>query len=126
MHKNVNYVKRTIRHNQIMIHPNSNFDNITDANITAINEDSKINSISKVTILNYFIKECKYFLEKVQKLNSNIEKTKHKSDKLDDETKLLKIHEDKSKKGMTLIMGDSILSGLREHKISHRRSIEDH
>ena len=121
MHKNVNYVKRTIRHNQIMIHPNSNFDNIT-----AINEDSKINSISKVTILNYFIKECQYFLEKVQKLNSNIEKTKHKPDKLDDETKLLKIHEDKSKKGMTLIMGDSILSGLREHKMSHRRSIEDH
>ena len=56
----------------------------------------------------------------MQKFNSNIEKTKHEPDKLDDETKLLKTHKDgKWKKGTTLIMGDSILPGLREHKMSH-------
>ena len=61
----------------------------------------------------------------MQKFNSNIEKTKHEPDKLDDETKLLKAHKDgKWKKGTTLIMGDSILSGLREHKMSHRRSLK--
>ena len=65
------------------------------------------------------------FLGRVQKFNSNIEKRKHEPDKLDDETKLLETHEDgKWKKGMTLIMGDSILSGLREHKMNHRRSLK--
>ena len=44
---------------------------------------------------------------------------------LDDETKLIKTHEDgKWKKGTTPIMGDSILSGLREHQMSRRRSLE--
>ena len=61
----------------------------------------------------------------MQKFNSNFEKTKHEPDKLDDETKLLKTYEDgKWKKGMTLIIGDSILSGLREHKISHKRTLK--
>ena len=61
----------------------------------------------------------------MQKFNSNIEKTKHEPDKLDDETKLLKTHKDgKWKKGTTLIMGDSILPGLREHKMSHRRFLK--
>ena len=72
--KNVNYVKSTIRQDEITIHPNSNFDNITDANITAINEENEINSISKVTILNDLVQECKAFLERVQKFDSNIEK----------------------------------------------------
>ena len=125
INKNVNDVESTIRHDGIMIHPNSNFDYITDGNITAINEENEINSIGKVTILNELIKECKRFLEKVQKFNVNIEKTSHETDKLDDETKLLETHEDgKWKKGTTLISGDSILSGLREHKISHRRSLK--
>ena len=66
--KNVNVVERTIRHDGITIHPNSNFDNITDANITVINEESEINSISKVTILNDLIKACKYFPEKSAKI----------------------------------------------------------
>ena len=92
--KNVNIEESTIRHDKITIHPNSNFDNITDANIIAINEENKINSISKVTIPNGLIKKCKYVLEKMQKFNSNIEKTKHEPEKLDDETKLLKTHED--------------------------------
>ena len=39
------------------IHSNSNFGYITNANITAINEKNKIDSISKVTILNDLIKE---------------------------------------------------------------------
>ena len=64
------------------------------ANITAIKEDSEINNISKVTILNKLIKECKLFLERVQKFNSNIEKRKQEPDKLDDETKLLETPED--------------------------------
>ena len=69
------------------------------------------------------MKECKYFLEKVEKFNSNFEKTKPEPDKLHNEIKLLQTHEDgKWKKETTLIMGDSILSGLREHKMSHRRS----
>ena len=62
-------VESTIR---IMIHHNSNFDSITDANITAINEENEINSISKVTIFNELIKECKPILERVKKFNSNI------------------------------------------------------
>ena len=112
MHKDVNDVESTIRHNEITIHPNSNFNKITDVNI-------------KVTILNNLIKECKSFLGRVQKFNSNIKKRKHKPDKLNDETKLLKIREDgKWKKGTTLILGDSILLGLREHKMSHRRSLK--
>ena len=112
--KNVNDVESTIRREKITIYPNSNFDNITHANITAINEDNEINSFSKVTILNDLIKECKYFLEKVQNFNNNIEKTKHEPDKLHDETKLLEPHEDgKWKKGKTQIMGESILSGLK-------------
>ena len=92
--KNVNAVESTIKHDEITIHHNSNFDNITDANITFINEKNEINRISKVTILNDLIKECKYFLERVQKFNSNIQETKHEPDKLDDGTKLLKTHED--------------------------------
>ena len=63
--KNVNVVESTIRHDEITIHPNSNFNNITDASITVINEENENSSISKVTILNDFIKESKYFLEKV-------------------------------------------------------------
>ena len=122
--KNANVVESTIRHDEITIHSNSNFNNITDASITVINEENENNSISKVTILNDLIK-CKYFLEKVQKFNSNIEKTKHEPDKLDDETKHLKTDEDGNwKKGTTLIMGDSVLSELREHKMSHRRSLK--
>ena len=66
--KNVNIEESTIRYDKITIHPNSNFNNITGANIIAINEDNKINNISKVTILNGLIKKCKYFLEKVQNL----------------------------------------------------------
>ena len=46
-------------------------------------------------------------------------------DKLNDETKLLETREDgKWEKGTTLIMGNSILSGLRERKMSHRRSLK--
>ena len=61
----------------------------------------------------------------MQKFNSNFEKTKHKPDKLDDETKLPETHEDgKWKKGTTLIMEDSVLSGLRRNKMSHRRSLK--
>ena len=101
-------------------HPNGNFDNNTNANITAINE---INSISKVTILNDLIKESKCFLEKVQKFNSNIEKRQQEPDKLNEETKLLEKRENgKWKEGTALIIGHSILSGLREHKMSNRRS----
>ena len=49
-----------------------------------------------------------YFLEKVQQFYSKIEKTKHETNKLDHETKLLKTHEDGTwKKGTTLIIGDS-------------------
>ena len=114
-------VESTIR---IMIHHNSNFDSITGPNITAINEENEINSISKVTILNELIKQCKPILERVQKFNSNIQKRKHETDKLDDEIKLLETREDgKWKKGTTLILVDSFLSGLREHKMSHRRSL---
>ena len=75
--KNVNDVERTIRHDEITIHLNSNFDKITDAYIPAIIKMSEINSISKVAILNDLIKECKSFLERVQKFNSNIDKRKH-------------------------------------------------
>ena len=65
------------------------------------------------------------FLGRVQKFNSNIEKRKHEPDKLDDETKLLETSEDgKWKKGATLIMGDSILSGLRKRKMSHSRFLK--
>ena len=39
--KNVNDVESAIRYDGIAIHPNSNLDSITDANITAINEDFK-------------------------------------------------------------------------------------
>ena len=45
--KNVNYVKSTIRQDEITIHPNSHFDNITDANITAINEETKLIALAK-------------------------------------------------------------------------------
>ena len=104
----------------LRVHPNSNFHRITDANILVIIEESEINSISKVTILNDLMKECKSFLGRVQKFNDNIEKRKHEPDKLDDETKLLETREDgKWKKGKTLIMRNSILSGLREGKTSH-------
>ena len=72
--KNVKGVESAIRHDEITIHPSKNFGNITDANITAINEESEINSIGKVTIFIDLIKECKSFLERVQKFNSNIEK----------------------------------------------------
>ena len=65
INKNVNDVESTIRHDEITIHPNSNFDKITDANIPAIIEESEINSISKVTILNDLIRECKSFLGRV-------------------------------------------------------------
>ena len=72
----------------------------------------KINSFSKVTILG----DLKSFLKRVQKFNSNIEKRKQEPDKMDDENKLLETREDgKWKKGTTLMMGDSILSELREH-----------
>ena len=64
-------------------------------------------------------------MEEYRNFNSNIKKRKHEPDKLNDETKLLKIHEDgKWKKGTTLILGDSILLGLREHKMSNRRSLK--
>ena len=85
--KNVNDVESAIRHNEITIHPNSNFDNVTDANFTATNEVSEINNISEVTILNDLIKECNLFLERVYKFNSNIEKRKQEPDKLDDDIK---------------------------------------
>ena len=78
--KNVNDVESTIRHDEITIHRNGNFDNITDASITIINEENEINSISKVTILNDLTKECKSFLERAKKFNSNIEKRKHESE----------------------------------------------
>ena len=61
MHKNVNYVKRTIWHNQIMIHPNSNFDNITDANITAINEENELIALAKLPFSATLYKN-RYFL----------------------------------------------------------------
>ena len=110
--KNVNDVEKEITQDEIKVHPNSNFDNSNDANITAINKEKKINSFSKVTILG----DLKSFLKRVQKLNSNIEKRKQEPDKMDDENKLLETREDgKWKKGTTLMMGDSILSGLREH-----------
>ena len=85
--KNVNDVESAIRHNEITIHPNSNFDNVTDANFTATNEASEINNISEVTILNDLMKECNLFLERVYKFNSNIEKRKQEPDKLDDDIK---------------------------------------
>ena len=70
--------------------------------------------ISKVIILNDKIKERKWFLKRVQKFNSNVDRKKRNPDKLDNETKLLEIHEDgKWKKGTTRVMGDSTLSGLR-------------
>ena len=72
--KNVNDVESTVRHDEITIHPNSNFDKITDANIHAIIEETEINSISRVTTLHKLIKECKSFLGRVQKVNRNIEK----------------------------------------------------
>ena len=110
--KNVNDVEKAITQDEIKVHPNSNFDNSNDANITAINKEKKIISFSKVTILG----DLKSFLKRVQKLNSNIEKRKQEPDKMDDENKLLETREDgKWKKGTTLMMGDSILSGLREH-----------
>ena len=110
--KNVNDVENAITQGEIKVHPNSNFDNITDANIPAINKEKKINSFSKVTILD----DLKSFLKRVQKFNSNIEKRKQEPDKMDDENKLLETREDgKWKKGTTLMMGDSILSELREH-----------
>ena len=54
--KNVNNVENTIRQDEITIHLNRNFDNITYANIIAINKESKINSNSKVIILSDLIK----------------------------------------------------------------------
>ena len=54
----VNDVESTMRHDQITIHCNSNSNDITHAITVAINEESKINNISKVTILNYLIKDC--------------------------------------------------------------------
>ena len=45
--KNVNDVESAIRQDERMIHPTSNFDKITDDNITAINEESEHNSISQ-------------------------------------------------------------------------------
>lgn len=69
--------------------------------------------ISKFIILNDIIKERKWFLKRVQKFNSNVDRKKRNPDKLDNETKL-EIHEDgKWKKGTTRMMGDSTLSGLR-------------
>ena len=69
--------------------------------------------ISKVIILNDIIKERKWFLKRVQKFNSNVDRKKRNPDTLDNETKL-EIHEDgKWKKGTTRMMGDSTLSGLR-------------
>ena len=69
--------------------------------------------ISKVIILNDIIKERKWFLKRVQKFSSNVDRKKRNPDKLDNETKL-EIHEDgKWKKGTTRMMGDSTLSGLR-------------
>ena len=50
---------------------------------------------------------------------------KQKLDKLNDETKLLETREDGNwEKGTTMIMGDFILSGLRKHKMFHRRSFK--
>ena len=69
---------------------------------------------------------CDYLFPRLwrHKFNSNIEKKKHEPDKLDDEIKLLETREDRKwKKEATLIMGGSILSGLREHKMS--RPVED-
>ena len=66
-----------MRHDGITIHANSNFDKIAHANIPAINEERETNSISKVTIPNDRIKECKSFLERVRKVRRNIEKEKH-------------------------------------------------
>ena len=39
--KNVNDVENAITQGEIKVHPNSNFDNITDANIPAINKEKK-------------------------------------------------------------------------------------
>ena len=64
--KNVNVIESSIS----TIHPNSNFDNIADTNIAAINEGNEINSISKVTILEDLIKACKYFLKTKAKIYS--------------------------------------------------------
>ena len=77
----------------IKIHSNSNFENITGANITVINEDSEINSISKVTTLDDLIKECKSFLQRIQKFDNNTEKRKQERDKLNYVTKLLETSE---------------------------------
>ena len=40
------------------------------------------------------IKKCNFFLGRVQKFNSNIEKRKYEPDKLDDGTKLIETLED--------------------------------
>ena len=45
-------------HDEITIHRNSNSNGITHAITAAINEERKINNISKVTILNNLIKDC--------------------------------------------------------------------
>ena len=54
----VNDVESTMSHDEITIHCNSNSNGITHAIAVAINEESKINNISKVTTLNYLIKDC--------------------------------------------------------------------
>ena len=51
-------VESTMSHDEITIHCNSNSNGITHAIAVAINEESKINNISKVTTLNYLIKDC--------------------------------------------------------------------
>ena len=54
----VNDVESTMSHDEITIHRNSYSNGITHAITAAINEESKINNISKVNILNDLIKDC--------------------------------------------------------------------
>ena len=69
-----NYVESAISHDEIRIHPNSNSYNMAYANITAIKEDSEINNISKVTVLNKLIKELNCFLKEYRILIAKLRK----------------------------------------------------
>ena len=53
--KNVNDVENAIRHNEIMIHPNSNFCNITGGKIIPINKESEINGVSKENMSRFLL-----------------------------------------------------------------------
>ena len=109
--KNVNDVENSMRHDKITIHSNSNFDSITGAKSLPLMKRTELIALAKSPFSNDLIKECKYFLEKVQKFNSNIEKTNF--------SKHMKMVS-----GTAVIIRASILSGLREHKMYHRRSLK--